>query len=208
MPPPPVFGDSRRTRVGLLGGSFNPAHAGHRHISLLCLKRLGLDEVWWLVSPQNPLKESTGMAPLAARLDSARTIAAGHPRLHVTAIEGTLGTRYTADTLAALRRRFARARFVWIMGADNMAQIPRWRRWADIFHTVPVAIVPRRPYLLSAMIGKAASRFRRARVPESAAFGLPLRSPPAWTLLGGPIHPASATALRARAGTHPQEDRR
>ncbi len=207
MPPPPDYGDRRRTRVGLLGGSFNPAHDGHRHISLQCLRRLGLDEVWWLVSPQNPLKSRADMAPLDARLAGARAMA-NHPRLHATAIETALGTRYTVDTLSALQRRFPRACFTWIMGADNMAQVPRWRRWTDIFHTVPVAIVPRHPYLLSAMMGKAATRYRRARVPDSAARGLPLCSPPAWALIGGPLHPASATELRLRDRALQQEERR
>lgn len=197
MPAPPRYGDRRRTRIGLLGGSFNPAHEGHLHISLMCLKALGLDELWWLVSPQNPLKARRGMAPLAERLTQARAMAK-HPRVHATDIERTLGTRYTVDTLAALQRRFPCAHFVWIMGADNAVQLPRWRHWTHIFHTVPVAIMPRRPYFFQAMMGKAATRFRHARRPARAANRLPLAAPPAWTAPRGPLHPASATEIRAR----------
>ena len=204
--PPHDYGDRRRTRIGLLGGSFNPAHEGHRHISLKCLRRLGLNEIWWLVSPQNPLKPRADMSPLAERLAGARAMA-NHPRLHVTAIEQTLGTRFTVNTLAALQRRFPRACFTWIMGADNMAQVSRWRQWTHIFHAAPVAIVPRHPYLLSAMMSKAATRYRRARIPECAARALPLCSPPAWILIGGPLHPASATEIRLHDWCLRQEER-
>ncbi|MEX2644381.1 MAG: nicotinate-nucleotide adenylyltransferase [Acetobacterales bacterium] len=200
MPAPTRYGDGRRTRIGLLGGSFNPAHDGHRHISLVCLKALGLDEVWWLVSPQNPLKQRRGMAPLPDRLAGAKAVAA-HPRLHATDIEQALGTRYTIDTLRALKRRFPRAHFVWIMGADNAVQVSRWRHWTRMFHTVPVAILPRRPYFFQAMMGKAATRFRRARLSAKAARRLPPRTPPAWVALCGPLHPASATEIRARHGS-------
>ena len=182
-------------RVGLLGGSFNPAHAGHRHISLEALKRLRLDEVWWLVSPQNPLKPAAGMAPYPERLAEARRVA-DHPRLRVTDIEGQLGTRYTADTLAALRRRFPRTRFVWLMGADNLVQIRRWARWRDIFALMPIAILARNPYLHGAIRGSAAVRFARVRRPVREAGRLAGMRPPAWIFLPIPLHPASATALR------------
>ena len=124
----PSLGDRRRRRIGLLGGSFNPAHRGHRHISLLALKLLALDEIWWLVSPQNPLKPALGMAPFAARLAAARCVA-NHPRIKITDLEARLGSRFTAHTLAALRRRFPQTRFVWMMGADNLRQIPHWESW-------------------------------------------------------------------------------
>ncbi len=182
-------------RVGLLGGSFNPAHAGHLHISRVALKRLGLDAVWWLVSPQNPLKPTAGMAPLAERMASARA-AARHPRIHVTDIERSLNSRYTADTLKRLRRRFPHVEFVWLMGADNMTQIPRWRRWAEIFDTVPVAVIARPAYCWNAMHGKAASRFRHARIPDRAAKTLANRAAPAWTYVTTRLHPASATEIR------------
>lgn len=186
-------------RIGLLGGSFNPAHAGHRHISLYALKALKLDQVWWLVSPQNPLKSSAGMGSLAERLEWAR-VAARHPRIRVTDLECSLGTRYTADTLRQLTRRFPKTRFVWLMGADNLRQIPRWRDWARIFRLVPIAVFSRPTYSLGALGGMAAQRFARRRVPDLRARGLADAEPPAWTFLRNPLHPASATAIRrARA---------
>ncbi|QJE73453.1 nicotinate-nucleotide adenylyltransferase [Aerophototrophica crusticola] len=183
--------------VGLLGGSFNPAHGGHRFMSLQALRHLGLDQVWWLVSPQNPLKAATGMADLSTRLRTARA-RASHPRIVVTDIERELGTRFTAETLGELTRRFPRTRFVWLMGADNLSQIPRWKDWTGIFGMVPVAVFPRRPYSIGALGGKAARRFARARVGAAKAQALPTMEPPAWTFIGGPLHPASATDIRAR----------
>jgi nicotinate-nucleotide adenylyltransferase len=185
-------------RVGLLGGSFNPAHAGHRHISEQALKRLQLDEVWWLVSPQNPLKPVDGMGRLAERVERARATAS-HPRIRVTALERLLRTTLTAETLAALTHWFPRVRFVWLMGGDNLAQVHRWSAWQDIFHTVGVAVVDRPAYSLAPLAGKAARRFARARVPETQAGTLALGSPPAWTFLHIPRSALSATALRARA---------
>ncbi|MBP2295231.1 nicotinate-nucleotide adenylyltransferase [Azospirillum rugosum] len=186
-------------RIGLLGGSFNPAHAGHRHISLHALKALGLDQVWWLVSPQNPLKPVRGMASLPERMAEARGVAR-HPRIRVTDIERDLGTRYTADTLAELKRRFPRTRFVWLMGADNLRQIPRWRDWTRIFRLVPVAVLARPTYSMSALGGMAAQRYARRRVKDHRAKGLAGHATPAWIFLRNPLHPASATAIRrARA---------
>ncbi|MGE5147891.1 MAG: nicotinate-nucleotide adenylyltransferase [Candidatus Eiseniibacteriota bacterium] len=180
----------------MLGGSFNPAHEGHLQISLEALRRLGLDEVWWLVSPQNPLKKVKGMAPMAERLAGARLMAR-HPRLRVTDIEARLGTRYTADTLRALKRRFPHHDFVWLMGADNLSQIPAWRSWSYIFHTVPVAIFARPTYSLGALAGKAARRFNRVRRPERAARDIPGQAP-AWVFFHTRLMPISATALRAQ----------
>ncbi|MBI4184827.1 MAG: nicotinate-nucleotide adenylyltransferase [Proteobacteria bacterium] len=196
-PGPRPQGDGRGGRVGLLGGSFNPAHDGHRHLSLLALSRLALDEVWWLVSPQNPLKPSRGMAPLAQRLARARRVAA-HPRIRVTDLEARLGTRYTADTLAELRRRFPRRRFVWLMGADNLAQIVRWRRWRRVFRLAPVAILARPQYASNPLATRAARRWAAYRVPEARAAELAAKPPPAWTFITGPTHPASATRIRER----------
>ncbi|WP_051340735.1 nicotinate-nucleotide adenylyltransferase [Azospirillum halopraeferens] len=192
-------------RIGLLGGSFNPAHAGHRHISVYALKALRLDRVWWLVSPQNPLKPADGMAPAAQRLAEAST-AARHPRIVPTLLEGELGTRYTADTLAALTRRFPRTRFVWLMGADNLRQIPRWQRWTKIFRMVPIAVFSRPTYSLGALGGMAARRYARRRVSEHRVRELAALAPPAWAFLRNPLHPASATAIRrARArGSEPR----
>nr|WP_274389780.1 nicotinate-nucleotide adenylyltransferase [Azospirillum doebereinerae] len=185
--------------VGLLGGSFNPAHAGHRHISLFALKALGLDRVWWLVSPQNPLKPAAGMAALPERLAEARRVAA-HPRIEATSIETALGTRYTADTLAELTRHFPKTRFVWLMGADNLRQIPLWRHWTRIFESVPVAVFARPTYSLSALSGQAAQRYIRRRVSKHGVKGLARRKRPAWVFFRNPLHTASATAIRqARA---------
>jgi nicotinate-nucleotide adenylyltransferase len=186
-------------RVGLLGGSFNPPHAGHLQISLLAFRRLNLDQVWWLVSPQNPLKPSNDMAPLDQRLTDARAVARD-PRIRVTSIEARLGTRFTADTLAALRRRFPFVDFVWLMGADNLAQIPEWRDWERIFHAVPIAIFNRPTYSIEALAGEAARRFRAARIGAKDAATLAGRRPPVWVMIWDSHRPESATALRTGAG--------
>lgn len=160
------------------------------------MRRLGLDEVWWLVSPQNPLKARAGMADLATRVAAARAVAA-HRRIRVGALETGLGTVYTVDTLAALTRRLPRARFVWLMGADNLAQINRWQGWTRIFHMVPIAVLDRPSYSLGAAMGRAARRFARFRRPKGSARLLASAMPPAWVLLRGRRHPASASAIRA-----------
>lgn len=183
-------------RIGLLGGSFNPAHEGHRHVAELARRRLRLDQVWLLVSPGNPLKPVADMAPLAVRLASARHIADGR-RIVATAIEATLGTRYTADTLRALRRRFPRARFVWLMGADNLEQLPRWRRWRAIAATMPFAVVPRPTYNHRALASRAALGLRGSRRMARLAPALAGMAPPAWVFLPAPQHAASASAIRA-----------
>jgi nicotinate-nucleotide adenylyltransferase len=184
-------------RIGLLGGSFNPAHDGHRFISLEAMKRLKLDAVWWLVSPQNPLKAAKGMASLGERMARADAVAR-HPRIVVTDIENRLGTRVTVDTLTALAQRFTATRFVWLMGADNLAQIPRWNRWTTIFHSTAVAVFDRPSYSLKALSGQAATRFARHRVPPRKAGRLAALDPPAWTFIVMRRHPASATAIRRR----------
>jgi nicotinate-nucleotide adenylyltransferase len=183
-------------RVGLLGGSFNPAHDGHLHISRLALEKLGLDEIWWLVSPQNPLKSADGMAPLERRLSDAKAVAAD-ARIRVTAIERELGTRYTADTLTALKTRYPRLRFVWLVGADILIQMPKWKRWRSVFRAVPIAVFPRPSYSLRAMSCTAAKRFSTARLRSHRASKLATATPPAWMFLRTPLHGASATRLRA-----------
>lgn len=193
--PIPRWGDRRRMRVGLLGGSFNPAHAGHLHVATLARHRLRLDQIWLLVSPGNPLKPTAGMASLADRLRSARRIADGR-RVVATAIEARLGTSYTFDTLRALRRRFPRVRFVWLMGADNLAQLPRWQHWTDIVRMMPFAVVPRPGYNGHALAGKAAHRFSRAFRPPHTASALAGSSGPAWTFLPARQNSLSATELR------------
>jgi nicotinate-nucleotide adenylyltransferase len=161
------------------------------------LQHLGLDEIWWLVSPQNPLKPTAAMAPFAERLSQAREVAAVDRRITVTGIEAELGSTYTADTLKILRRRFPRARFVWLMGGDNLAQFPYWKRWQEIFRTVPIAVFARPGTALKALAGPAAHRFARARVPAVAARRLALMPPPAWVFFHTRLDPRSATRIRA-----------
>ena len=182
----------RLRRVGVLGGSFNPAHEGHLYISRLALKNLGLDEIWWMVSPQNPLKSPRGMAPFAQRMKSAKAMAQD-PRVKVTGIEQRLGTRYTADSLRALKSRFPRLKFVWLMGADNLSEIPRWEEWTAIFKAVPIAVFNRPTYSLRALGGKAAQRFARYRLRLRQAKSLAGSKPPAWIFFDTRPHPASAT---------------
>jgi nicotinate-nucleotide adenylyltransferase len=162
----------------------------------LALKHLALDELWWLVSPQNPLKSADGMASFDDRLEGAVKMAR-HPRIRVTDLERHLGTRYTADTLASLTRRFPKTHFVWIMGADNLRQISTWKNWTAIFRTVPVAVFDRAPYAWGALASHAARRFRRYRLRASRAAKLALAEPPAWVFFHTQLHPASATAIRA-----------
>ncbi|MEX2296315.1 MAG: nicotinate-nucleotide adenylyltransferase [Dongiaceae bacterium] len=183
--------------MGILGGSFNPAHEGHREISLWALDRLGLDKIWWMVSPQNPLKPVAGMAPFKERLALARA-AARHPKIEVTDIERRLGSRYTAETLPALVERYPEHRFVWLMGADNLIQIDRWQDWQRIFNTLPVAVFSRPSYSMRALAGKAARRFAKARLPGPRARELAETEPPSWVFIHGPANRQSASEIRAR----------
>ena len=186
---------ARGRRIGLLGGSFNPAHEGHRHVAELARRRLRLDQVWLMVSPGNPLKPREGMAAFADRLASAASVADGR-RVVATGVERGLGTSYTVDTLRALRRRFPRTRFVWLMGADILAELPRWRRWRELVRLVPFAVLPRPPYTRRALAGRAARRLRACRIPARAAASLASRGPPAWVFLPARESGCSATALR------------
>ena len=181
--------------IGLLGGSFNPAHSGHLHISRLALRSLGLDEVWWLVSPQNPLKANTEMAPFAERFAGARACAR-ESRIRVSDIEARLGSKRSYDTVRRLHRLYPYIRFVWIIGADNLVQLPRWHRWRDLIETVPIVVFDRPPYSYPALAGQAASLFRRHRLPMRLAHRLAEHSPPVWTFLWLASDPTSATAIR------------
>jgi nicotinate-nucleotide adenylyltransferase len=183
-------------RVGLLGGSFNPAHQGHRQLSLAAIEALGLDELWWLVSPGNPLKEGEEMAPFEARLASAEDMASGTPIL-VSDFERQAGTRYTIDTLRALLRRFPDDRFIWLMGADTVAQFHRWKDWREIARLVPIAVLPRSGYGGEARAARAMGWFLGFVRPEGQAKCWTEWSPPAILLLRLPTNPTSATALRA-----------
>ena len=183
-------------RIGLFGGSFDPPHAGHVHVTLRALRAFGLDRVWWLVTPGNPLKADTP-AVLARRMAAARAIVR-HPQVDVTDVEARLGTRHTAETLAALRRRFPGVRFVWLMGADNLAGFHRWERWGEIMGRTPVGVLARPGQQLAAGLSPAARRFARWRVPAWEARALPFLEPPAWTLLTGRMLDLSSSELRAR----------
>jgi nicotinate-nucleotide adenylyltransferase len=187
-------------RIGLLGGSFNPPHEAHRAISLFAMKRLRLDRVWWLVSPGNPLKNGYGANDLAARASAARKIARD-PRVDVTCLEAVIGTRYTVDTISYLRRRCAGARFVWIMGADNLAQFHRWDNWQRIAAQVPIAVIDRPPQSFRALAAPAALALARDRLPEDQAGQLADAAPPAWVFLTGMNLSLSSTKLRNPDGT-------
>ena len=184
-------------KVGLLGGSFNPAHDGHRHVAETALNRLGLDKVVWLVSPQNPLKDARDSAPLADRMASAAAVA-DHPDMQVSDFETRAGVRWTVDTLRALKGRHPAVRFVWLMGSDNLAGFHRWRGWTDILREVPVAVIARPGSLLKSRTAPAARRFAGFRVPQEAARSLPYLQAPAWTYLTAPLNPRSSTAIRAQ----------
>ncbi len=192
--PPPAF---RGMRIGLMGGSFNPAHEGHRHIGLHALRRLRLDAVWWIVSPQNPLKPSAGMADFDARLAQSAAVAS-HPCIIATGFEAGLGG-YSVDTLRFLRRRFPGVHFVWIMGADNLALFHRWRAWREIMHLIPVAVFDRPGWRHRAMSAQAAQTYSWALLPENRAPALATAAPPAWCFLSIPLSPVSSSALRAAA---------
>lgn len=183
-------------RIGLFGGTFDPAHAAHRAACLLALHRLGLDRVWWLVTPGNPLKDTKGLAPLAERLAAAHALA-HHPRIDVTDLEAALGTAYTYETVSYLRRRCPGVHFVWIMGADNLRSFHRWQNWRGIAALVPIAVVDRLGPSLYVMGSIAGQALGRRRIPESAAASLATRHPPAWVYLHGLKSPLSSTALRA-----------
>jgi len=186
-----------RQKIGLLGGSFNPAHEGHRAISLEALRRLDLDQVWWLVSPQNPLKSTREMASLDDRLASARTIADNHPKLIVTDLEQRLGTRYSVDTISKLSRT-KRADFVWLIGSDNLVQLPKWRSWRTLLNLAPIAVFDREPYSYSALAGWVARAYAAHRVRVRDAAGLVRADPPAWVYFRLRRHRISSTAIRRR----------
>ncbi|MDA8586407.1 nicotinate-nucleotide adenylyltransferase [Rhodobacteraceae bacterium] len=181
--------------IGLLGGSFDPAHEGHAHITREALKRLGLDEVWWLVSPGNPLKES-GPAPLVDRMEHARRVMA-HPRVRITDIEARLGTRYTFQTLTALTALYPHVHFVWLMGADNLADFHRWESWREIMGLVPVAVLARPGQRISARMSIAARHFRQHRLKARDARSLAFAEPPAWVFLNVPMRDLSSSGIRA-----------
>jgi nicotinate-nucleotide adenylyltransferase len=186
----------RGMRIGLFGGTFDPPHGAHRAASLIALKRLGLDRVWWLVTPGNPLKDSRGLAPIEERIAAARALAR-HPRIAVTGLEAEIGAHYTHDTIRYLRARCPGVRFVWIMGADNLRSFHRWQKWHGIAAMVPIAVIDRLGPSLYATSGLAGQALARYRVSQSQARSLADHRPPAWIYLHGLKSPLSSTALRA-----------
>ena len=189
-------------RIGLYGGSFNPPHAGHRHVSLMALKRLGLDRVWWIVTPGNPLKDTGELATTALRVEEAKQVS-DDPRIDVTAFEEEIGARYTVDTLTFLKRRCPGVHFVWIMGADNLAGFHRWRGWRRIARMMPIAVIDRPGWTLKATRTRAAEALAASRIGEGEALALPDMNPPAWVFLHGPRSYLSSTQLRRLRRTSP-----
>jgi nicotinate-nucleotide adenylyltransferase len=192
-------------RIGLFGGTFDPPHAAHRAASMLALKRLKLDRVWWLVTPGNPLKNTRGLAPLNERIAAARALT-HHPRIDVTGLEAVIKTRYTYDTISWLLARCPGVQFVWIMGADNLRSFHRWQKWRDIAKLVPIVVIDRLGPSLYAGASPAGQAFRYARIPENNVASLPGRHPPAWAFVHGLKSPLSSTALRALRDTKDAEE--
>ena len=182
--------------VGLLGGSFDPPHPGHVHLTKEALKRFGLDRIWWLVTPGNPLKQRVP-APLGLRLDAARQVMQ-HPRVEVTALEALIGPRYTAQTIARLQGLYPQVHFVWLMGADNLAQFHKWDHWHQIIRSVPIGVLARPGGRIPARTSKAAQLYSEFRVRKRDAFGLAHRSAPAWSFVDMPMSAESSSAIRAR----------
>jgi nicotinate-nucleotide adenylyltransferase len=202
--PPPANGRSAPVRlprhapgmrIGLFGGTFNPPHAGHRLVSTIALARLGLDAIWWLVTPGNPLKDNDGLPTLQERIAAARRLA-DHPRIVVTGVEAAIGTRYTYDTVSFLAARCHGVRFVWIMGADNLAGFHRWQHWRDIAELVPIAVIDRPGSTLKAVNGRAGAWLAPHRIDETDASLLPLARPPAFTFIHARRSDLSSTELR------------
>jgi nicotinate-nucleotide adenylyltransferase len=194
----PPYGSGQR--IGLLGGSFNPAHAGHDLLSRMMIKRLELDWLWWLVTPGNPLKETSNLPSLSSRMAQCQNIA-NHPRIRVTGIEAKLGTRYTADTLEKLKKRCPDARFIWLMGGDNLVQFHLWEDWQEIAASTPMAIYDRPSYRGRALHSLAANRLKAYRIDEQDARLLgrePMGNHASWCYLTGPLSALSSTLIRAQ----------
>jgi nicotinate-nucleotide adenylyltransferase len=199
-PPRAIPPHAAGLRIGLLGGSFNPPHEAHRAISLFAMRRLGLDRVWWLVTPGNPLKEGRTLRTLRERMTAAAAVAR-HPRIDVSCLETVIGTRYTIDTVSYLCRRCPTVRFVWIMGADNLAQFHKWKDWRQIATLVPIAVIDRPPDSFRALSSVTAHALRPYRIDERWAATLPDRRAPAWTFLTGLKSTLSSTGLRNPDGS-------
>jgi len=188
---------NKNMRIGLLGGSFNPAHDGHVHISIEALKKLKLTEVWWLVSPQNPLKSAAETKPIEDRIAKAEELIS-HPGIRVTQLETILGTRYTIDTLTQIKRRFPIGNFVWLMGADNLQNFDQWKEWPKIFKTMPIAIMDRPDFGIKVLSSKPAQRFKQYRIDDEDATELVTRTPPCWSFIPVKLNHMSSTKIRAK----------
>lgn len=186
-------------KIGLLGGSFNPAHAGHLHISKEAIKRLGLDEVWWILSPQNPLKSKSEIAEYDLRLQKAKAVAAKNPQIKICEIEAEQGLQYTIDTLHALKKKYPKHQFVWTMGADNLLQFHQWKSWQEIFTLLPIAVFNRDIKQQSALESVAARTFADKRI-KRGYKRLVEASAPCWAYISMRKHPESATRLRNMLG--------
>jgi nicotinate-nucleotide adenylyltransferase len=184
-------------RIGLFGGTFDPPHAAHLGASLLALKRLNLDRIWWLVTPGNPLKDTRGLQPLEQRIAASRELT-NHPRIDISGLEAVINTRYTYDTLQFLVRRCPGVRFVWVMGADNLRSFSRWQNWRGIASLMPMAVIDRMGSSLYATGARAPQALTPYRLPEQFASVLAHQKPPAWVYLHGLKSPLSSTALRAK----------
>ncbi len=193
MPQPSLPRHAPGLRIGLFGGSFNPPHAGHRLVTLIALRRLSLDAVWWIVTPGNPLKDTSGLAPQRERMAAARRLMP-EPKVAVTGFEAEIGTRYTLDTLRYLKRRCRGVRFVWIMGADNLIQFHRWQGWRDIAALMPIAVIDRPGATLKATASRTAHALARHR-----RQGPEMAGPPCWTFIHDRRSPLSSSALRRKA---------
>ncbi len=189
-------------RVGIMGGSFNPPHEGHAIVAETALKRLDLDQLWWVVTPGNPLKANGGLPPQSERMFAARAFAHG-PKMKITGFEADLGTPYTAATLAFLKSRFQGVNFVWVMGADNLASFNRWQHWKSIAASFPIAVVDRPGWRLKSLASEAAQLLGQARLGEAEARSLPTAQPPAWVFLTSRLSEQSSTKLRAKRPARP-----
>ena len=195
------IGATSKQTIGLMGGSFNPAHSGHRLISELAIKRLGLNKVWWLVSPQNPLKSSAGMASIKERVQNAVKISR-NPRIKVMTVESSLNTQYTVDLLKILSKRFSSARFIWIMGADNLLQFSEWKNWEEITTLVRIAIFDRPRFSLKSLVADMPRRFSGNRLREREGLLLKYKKPPAWIFFHSNLNHISATKIRSQMKTN------
>ncbi|WP_350335560.1 nicotinate-nucleotide adenylyltransferase [Coralliovum pocilloporae] len=186
--------------IGLYGGTFDPPHDGHRHVAETALRRLALDSLWWMVTPGNPLKTLDGLCPLTERIRSARHLAGQNPKLIVTALEAGFTSRFTAETIATLIKKCPRARFVWVMGADNLATFHKWQDWQSIARQVPIAIIDRPGSTFSALSSRTAQALRAYRKAETSAARLAAQQTPAWTFLHDRKIPISSTDIRDLRG--------